>query len=77
MTGGWVAAVNDINQWLQVDMTTAYKFQKVMIQGREDEDMWVTKFTITYSDDGAVFELYKNINGTSVNMHFFTSSLLG
>ena len=62
-----MAAITDGNQWLQVDMTTAYKFQKVMIQGREDEDMWVTDFTITYSDDGVVFRLYENVTGNSVN----------
>ncbi|KAK2177983.1 hypothetical protein NP493_567g04005 [Ridgeia piscesae] len=58
-------AITDGNQWLQVDMTKPYKFRKLMIQGREDADMWVTEFTITYSNDGSVFVLYKNINGTS------------
>ena len=66
-----MAAVTDGNQWLQVDLTTPYKFRKLMIQGREDADMWVTEFTVTYSNDGSVFVLYTNINGTSVNTVFF------
>ena len=61
-----MAAVANGNQWLQVDMTTAYKFQKVLIQGREDGDMWTTEFTITYSNDGVTFTLYANDSGNSV-----------
>ena len=75
LSGGWVAAVTDGNQWLQVDMTKPYKFRKLMIQGRSDADMWVTEFTITYSNDGSVFVLYTNINGTSVNTVFFLDSV--
>ena len=62
-----MAAVTDGNQWLQVDMTTPYKFRKLMIQGREDADMWVTEFTVTYSNDGVTFTLYENSSGDSVN----------
>ncbi|KAL3841579.1 hypothetical protein ACJMK2_019700, partial [Sinanodonta woodiana] len=50
-TGGWVAKSNDPDPYYQVDMKEPYKFTKIHLQGRQDAQMFVTNFSISYSDD--------------------------
>ena len=66
VTGGWAASILDTSQWLQLDMTEPYKYQKVIIQGRQDEAMWVTLYKIWYSTDGVTFLQYADHNATDV-----------
>lgn len=74
--GGWVAGVSDTNQYFQVDMQVLYKFTKVHIQGREDENEWVTSFKLLYYDaKNSNWTAYVNNNGQEVCSAFHISPL--
>ena len=58
--GSWSTGTNDLHQWLQVDLGSQYtKVTSVATQGRNDLAQWVTKYKLTYSDDGVTFQYYK------------------
>ena len=64
--GAWVAATNDVNQWLQVDLYQLTKVTRVATQGRNfrsqwpwgSHSQWVTKYNLLYSDDDETFQYY-------------------
>ncbi|XP_072042526.1 lactadherin-like [Amphiura filiformis] len=51
-TGSWSAQTNDINQWIQAELTGEAWVTGVMIQGRVEAAQWVTKFKVQLSKDG-------------------------
>ena len=52
-SGGWSALTNDVNQWIQVDLSTESKISGIIIQGRQVWfEQWVTQYKVQYSDDG-------------------------
>ena len=66
--GAWVAATNDVNPWLQVDLGNQFtKVTGVATQGRNyssqwpygHHSQWVTKYKIQYSDDDVNFLYYR------------------
>ena len=58
--GSWASRVNDIHQWLQVDLYSPYmKVTGIATQGRNGYDQWVTRYTLWYSDDGKHFQPHK------------------
>ncbi|XP_078374694.1 uncharacterized protein LOC144658198 [Oculina patagonica] len=60
--GAWSALINDVNQWLQIDMIGPYvTVMRVATQGRNAHlpGQWVTKYRLRYSDDGVNFRYYK------------------
>ena len=57
--GGWASNHVDVGQWLQIDLGKTTKVTRIATQGREDDNWWVTKYTLTYSDGGR-FKSYKN-----------------
>ena len=60
--GGWVALTDDENQWLQIDLNNRYiKITRVATQGRNilNSPGRVTKYHLTYSNDGINFYFYK------------------
>ncbi|XP_068677063.1 uncharacterized protein [Montipora foliosa] len=57
--GGWVALQNDLSQWLQVDLGSYTTITRLATQGRDEYDMWVTKYTLQYSYDGVTYLIYK------------------
>ena len=63
--GGWSAFTNDLNQWLQVDLGSYTRVTRVATQGRNGYDQWVTKYKLQYSDDGVIFQFYRDA-GSSV-----------
>ncbi|XP_068684952.1 EGF-like repeat and discoidin I-like domain-containing protein 3 [Montipora foliosa] len=63
--GAWVAACNDVNQWLQICLGNAI-ITRVATQGRNHNswphgvhNQWVTKYKLQYSNDGVTFQYYK------------------
>lgn len=58
--GGWAAATNDANQWLQVDLGRQLaKVTRVATQGRNGPyTQLVTKYKLQYSNDGVNFQNY-------------------
>lgn len=64
--GAWSARHNNINQWLQVDLGSAFiKVTGVATQGRYNYNQWVTKYKLQYSNDGATFTYYKEPGQTA------------
>ena len=59
-TGAWSAKVNDMNQWIQVDMKKNTVLLSIKIQGREDCcNQFVKSYAVYWSNDGRIFHLYK------------------
>ena len=50
--GAWCAATDDANRWIQVDLGVSRLVSGVVMQGKEDEDNWVTKYKVLHSHDG-------------------------
>ncbi len=64
-TGAWSARINNVNQWLQVDLISQYtKVTGVATQGRNSYSQWVTKYNLQYGDDGVNFLYYMELGGT-------------
>ncbi|XP_067687415.1 uncharacterized protein [Haliotis asinina] len=66
LTGGWVAAVDDANQWIQTELEELYVIRVIQIQGREDDVNYVTTFCVYVSDDGITFSKYTDGAGLDV-----------
>lgn len=65
--GEWIAAVNDVNQWLQVDLgTTSANVTRVATQGRYSNYQWVKSYHLQYGDDGVNFQYYREV-GQSID----------
>ncbi|XP_078346610.1 uncharacterized protein LOC144631901 [Oculina patagonica] len=58
--GGWQPKTSDARQWLQIDLGKVTKVTRIATQGRSDYNYWVTKYTLTYSDDEGEFKSYKS-----------------
>ncbi|XP_072182289.1 uncharacterized protein [Diadema setosum] len=48
---GWVPAVSDTDQWIQVDMEEVTIFSGLQTQGSLDNDYWVESYQVAYSND--------------------------
>ena len=57
--GGWSSRTNDVNQWIQVDLSSYTKLTSIATQGRNRVKQWVTRYKLEYSDDGVTFYFYK------------------
>ena len=57
--GGWSSRRNDVNQWIQVDLSSYTKLTSIATQGRNGVKQWVAKYKLEYSDDGLTFYFYK------------------
>ena len=66
--GAWSALINDLNQWLQVDLGRFTTVTRVATQGRNQHHQYVTKYRIQYSDDGVTFHLYKELGDNSAKV---------
>ncbi|XP_068731165.1 EGF-like repeat and discoidin I-like domain-containing protein 3 [Montipora capricornis] len=64
--GAWAAALNNVNQWLQIYLGNAI-ITRVATQGRNYNPswpygvhtQWVTKYKLQYSNDNVTFQYYK------------------
>ena len=76
--GGWSALSDDVNQWIQVDFGSYTGVTGVATQGRYDDDQWVTKYRLQYSDNGMNFQTYKTRGEKSTKVFpNWNHSLLG
>ncbi|CAH3187471.1 unnamed protein product [Porites evermanni] len=71
-SGGWVSKLNDVNQWLQIDvlgLTRNYvRVTRVSTQGRETTsygEVYVKAYRLQYSNDGVNFQYYKESGTTN------------
>ena len=49
--GAWVPATHDANPSIGVNLGGVKMVSGIVLQGREDDDHWVTKFKVAYKDD--------------------------
>ena len=47
--GAWCVKKVDAHQWLQIDLGGGTTVTKIVTQGRQDSDQWVTSYAISYS----------------------------
>ena len=60
--GGWAAAVNDVNQFLQIKFGQIYQISGVATQSRADSNQWVKSYKLQYSTDGSSWTDYPNVS---------------
>ncbi|XP_078667033.1 uncharacterized protein LOC144908936 isoform X2 [Branchiostoma floridae x Branchiostoma belcheri] len=64
--GGWTAGEFDDDQYLQIDLGEDMVFTGVVTQGKAGTNEWVTKYRLLYSDDGELWQYYKDDSGQPV-----------
>ena len=75
--GEWIAVVNDVNQWLQVDLgTTSANVTRVATQGRYNGDSWVKSYNLQYGDDGLNFQYYRELGQSTDKVGWLIDSLV-
>ena len=70
-TGAWSAKYNNGRQFLQVNFGRWVKITRVSLQGRQDANQWVKKFTLSYSYDGVYFRPYLRNNKLVVSIMLY------
>lgn len=66
----WAAHPGDSTPWLQIDLIKQrIKTVRVATQGRYDTPQWVTKYSLSYSNDTSHFLFYKE-QGQGANKEF-------
>ena len=66
--GAWSSSSSDLNQWLEINLGGYTTLTRVATQGRSDHAQWVTKYRLQYSDDGVIFQFYKEPHQTSAKV---------
>ncbi|XP_078577195.1 uncharacterized protein LOC144862522 isoform X2 [Branchiostoma floridae x Branchiostoma japonicum] len=61
--GGWTAGEFNDDQYLQIDLGEEMVFTGVITQGKAGTNEWVTKYRLLYSDDGELWQYYKDDSG--------------
>jgi len=65
-TGAWASLVNDLNQWLQVDLGSKTIVARIATQGRADWNQWVIEYKLQHSEDGLLFTFHRQ-NGDNLD----------
>lgn len=69
LAGCWAAAVNDIDQWLQIDLGNRFaNLTGVATQGRDAVGQWVTMYNLQYGNDGLSFQYYSEQGQSSIKV---------
>ena len=53
--------MQDLGQWIQVDLVNITMVTKIATQGRDMWPAWVTEYTVSYSLDGGYFRVYRPV----------------
>ena len=61
-TGAWSARTNDLLQWIQVDFGAPKMVSGIMMQGREEEAQWVTRYRVEYKNGGTTWLAVRPMN---------------
>ena len=57
-TGSWMPQTSDRNQWLQVDLVNKMQISGISTQGHPNDTFWVKSYSLRYSNNGVLFEVY-------------------
>ena len=60
--GAWIAATNDKNQWVEVNLYRQTVISGVIMQGNPSSDMWVTRYKVEFSLDHDMWEYVPDEN---------------
>ena len=64
-TGAWVSGSYSIGQFIQADLGTVRRVEKIATQGRDNYyDQWVTSYKFAYSADGITYSYILNLDGS-------------
>ncbi|MFN5208659.1 MAG: discoidin domain-containing protein [Bacteroidota bacterium] len=63
--GSWASKLNDVHQWLQVDLGKPEIICAVAIQGRHEATEWVTLYNLLVSENLKDWTTYEEIKGSS------------
>ncbi|KAH3701466.1 discoidin, CUB and LCCL domain-containing protein 2-like [Dreissena polymorpha] len=70
--GAWVAEKNAINQWIQIELQDPALVRGIVTQGRDAQDQqWVTKYRILYSED---CHTWHTLGAFNITDKFFTGN---
>ena len=61
--GAWIAATNDKNQWVEVNLYRQTVITGVIMQGNPSSDQWVTRYKVEFSLDHVLWEYVPDENG--------------
>ena len=61
--GAWVAATNDKNQWVEVNLYRQTVVTGVNMQGNPSSDKWVTRYKVEFSLDHVMWEYVPDKDG--------------
>ena len=64
--GAWVARHNNHNQWFKIDFLGPVEVSKICTQGRDDTKQWVTRLTVSYSQDDLHWAMYRSLSSDKV-----------
>ena len=54
--GAWMPLIQDANQFLQIDFENEANVSAVAIQGHPTNDFWVSKYSLSFSKDGKLWD---------------------
>ena len=74
-SGSWSAAASNATQWIQVDLGVSKMVSGIVLQGREENNQWVTKYKVDYSEDTVPWMLVKDINQQDIAVRYISSSV--
>ena len=60
--GGWVALDSDKQPWLQISLYRQTSITGIIVQGRADEDQWVTSYKVQTCLDGTSWNYVPGID---------------
>ena len=60
--GGWVALNSDKQPWFQISLYRQTPITGIILQGREDEDQWVTSYKVQTCLDGTSWNYVPGID---------------
>jgi hypothetical protein len=70
--GAWSSKINNVNQWLQINFERLTAIVGVSTQGRAglslSQSQFVTSYTLSYSQDGSIFQSYTSNGLLKVNI---------
>lgn len=76
--GAWCARETNTSQYFQVDLQQIHKITNIILQGKysgpTDEQGWVTKFSVSYGNDGIVWSQHSE-DGLDVGALSFGSGV--
>ena len=70
--GGWTANNDDTNPWIQTNFDGLKTVSSITTQGRNDSNLWVTSYTVAYSDDAGA--TWYDVTDSSGNTLKFTAN---